>query len=99
MADEEDVSIPAPEFFSYINNAIAMILIKLDIHNTQDTVDEIQADISPELVTDTREIMFKVAVERYIRSKLGVQISQHTHHSCVYVNGEVSLLRQTMLKT
>ena len=31
-----------------------MILRKLDIQNTQDTVDEIQADISPELVTDTR---------------------------------------------
>ena len=67
MADEEDVSVPAPEIFSYINNAIAMILRKLDIQNTQDAVDEIQADISPELVTDTREIMFKVAVERYTK--------------------------------
>ena len=48
MADEEDVSVPAPKIFSYITNAIAMILRKLDIQNTQDTMDEIQADISPE---------------------------------------------------
>ena len=83
MADEEDVSVPAPEICSYINNAIAMILRKLDIQNTQDTVDEIQADISPELVTDAREIMFKVALERYTKQAGSSNQPTHTPQLCL----------------